>query len=309
MDVKKHYGLVCIKGMAMGAADVVPGVSGGTIAFIVGIYEELLDSIRSFSPATVRLLFQEGPAVFWKAINGNFLVSLVTGILISILSLARAITYLLDHQPILIWSFFFGLIFSSIIYMARQITKLEMGVVISGLIGTVIAYTVSISPPTQAPDNLWFVFLSGAIAICAMILPGISGSFILLLLGLYSFILNALKSFDLVVITVFVSGCIVGLLSFSHFLGWLLKNYKDITIALLTGFLVGSLNVVWPWKYVTESFINRHGKSVALSYDRVSPNQYEVLTQASSQWMLAIAFMLFGFALVFLLEYFAKVKE
>ncbi len=302
MSSFKHYGMLCVKGMAMGAADVVPGVSGGTIAFIVGIYEELIDTIRSFNPTTVKILFKEGPSAFWQAVNGGFLVSLMLGIGISIISLARIVTYLLDNHPILIWSFFFGLILSSIIYMIRQISAWQLSHVVSLLVGTAVAYTISIAPVSEAPKELWFVFLSGSIAICAMILPGISGSFILLLLGMYSYILTSIKELQLAVLLTFAGGCAVGLLSFAHFLSWLLKNYHSLTVALLTGFLVGSLNVVWPWKVATQTMIDRHGKEISIAYERVLPTTYETAVQSDSYLLPALALMIVGVVLVLGLE-------
>lgn len=309
MNAIQRYGTLCLKGIAMGAADVVPGVSGGTIAFIAGIYEELIASLRSITPAAFIILFKQGPTAFWKAINGNFLLSLVSGILFSLLTLARIITHLLENYPIFIWSFFFGLIIASIVFMLRQITHWRAEEIIALVVGCIIAYGISIIPPSDAPKELWFVFISGAIAICAMILPGISGSFVLLLMGMYSFILTALIEFKMAVILTFVSGCLIGLLSFSHLLDWLLKRYHSITISALTGFIIGSLSVVWPWKYATESFIDRHGKEVALAYQRLLPNEYERLTQTDSHLLPAILFMIAGFVLVLLLEKWADLIE
>jgi putative membrane protein len=244
----KHYLMVTIKGLAMGAADIVPGVSGGTIAFITGIYEELINSINAVNLEGFRKLFRDGIVAFWKHINGNFLVALVVGIGISILSLASLMTYLLEYHPILIWSFFFGLIIASIWLVGRDIKNWNFSVVISLLIGITIAYYISSIQTVTHVDGYWYIFLSGMIAICAMILPGISGSFILVLMGSYYQVLGALKERDLILILIFLSGCVIGILSFARLLKFLFTSYKTWTIALLTGFMIGALYKVWPWK-------------------------------------------------------------
>jgi putative membrane protein len=244
----KDYGLIMLKGIGMGAADVVPGVSGGTIAFIVGIYEELLDSIKSINGHSLKLLFTGKIAAFWKAVNGNFLLSLVSGIAISIFSLAKLITYLLETQPVLIWSFFFGLVLASTLFVAKDIKKWDWKTVLGFIIGAIVAFYITVATPAETPNGLWFIFLCGAIAICAMILPGISGSFILVLLGKYYFVMEAVKNLDIVIILVFLCGAVIGITSFSRLLSYLLRRLHDITIAVLAGFMLGSLNKVWPWK-------------------------------------------------------------
>ena len=227
----------------MGAADVIPGVSGGTIAFISGIYEELLSSIKSINLENFRQIFRRGGlSLFWKAINGYFLLSVFTGILISIFSLASLLQHLLKLYPILVWSFFFGLILSSSWIVAKKIKKKTVGGGISFILGVAAAFYITMATPTQTPNGYWFVFLSGAIAICAMILPGISGSFILLLLGKYFFVLSAVTSFNIPVLGVFAAGALVGIISFSNLLTWLLRKYHDVTIGILAGFMIGSLN-------------------------------------------------------------------
>jgi len=256
----KDYLLICLKGMGMGAADVVPGVSGGTIAFITGIYQELIDSIKSVNLKSIKLLFSGKIKDFWCAVNGNFLLALLTGIGISVISLAKGLKYLLDHQPILIWSFFFGLIIASAIYVAREIKGWKVSTIVSLIIGAVIAYGVTIITPAEANSSYAFVFLSGSIAICAMILPGISGSFILVLLGMYKFILGAVSAVNLPVIAIFMAGAAIGIIIFSNVLSWLLKRYYELTIAMLAGFMIGSLNKVWPWKEVVSTFTDRHGE-------------------------------------------------
>jgi len=298
----KDYSIVTLKGIAMGAADVIPGVSGGTIAFISGIYGELLDSIKSINLVALKLLLTGKFAEFWKAINGTFLLSLVTGIAFSIISLAKALKYLLDHYPILVWSFFFGLVVASAIYVARTITKWNFGTVASGSAGIIIAYFITVITPAEANTTYWFIFLSGAIAICAMISPGISGSFILVLLGMYKFILEAVGNFELGVIFTFMAGAAIGIISFSNVLSWLLKKYHNLTISLLSGFMIGSLNKVWPWKKVVETFTDRHGEEKPLIEENILPGTYEQIAENQSFIIEAIALAAFGFVLIFIIE-------
>jgi putative membrane protein len=298
----KDYSVITLKGIAMGAADVIPGVSGGTIAFITGIYEELINSIKSINLVALKLLITGKFAEFWKAINGTFLLSLVTGIAISIISLAKGLKYLLDHYPILVWSFFFGLVVASAIYVARTIKTWNLATIISGIAGIIIAYFITVITPAEANTTYWFIFLSGAIAICAMILPGISGSFILVLLGMYKFILEAVGNFELAIIFTFLAGAAVGIISFSNVLSWLLKKYHNPTIALLSGFMIGSLNKVWPWKEVVETFTDRHGEIKPLIEENILPGTYELITGNQSFFVGAIALAIFGFMLIFVIE-------
>lgn len=244
----RDYALLLLKGMSMGAADIIPGVSGGTIAFITGIYEELITSINNCDLTAVKKLFKDGIGSFWKHINGTFLLTLVAGIAISLVSLASAITYLLENHAVLIWSFFLGLIVASVWLVGKTIEKWDWTVILAFLIGTGIALYLSMLNTVTIIEGNWFIFVSGAIAICAMILPGISGSFILVMLGTYYKVLEALKEKDIALIALFVSGCVVGLLAFSKVLKLLFSRFKNFTIALLTGFMVGALYKVWPWK-------------------------------------------------------------
>lgn len=261
----------------MGAADVVPGVSGGTIAFITGIYEELIDSIKSVDLTALKLLFTGNLKGFWKKINGSFLLPLLGGIGLSLYSLAYLMTWLLTYYPIYTWSFFFGLIIASSILVAKEIRKWNLSTVIALLAGIVIAYTITVLSPAQTPEAWWFILLSGAIAICAMILPGISGAFILLLLGKYKFILEAVSQLNIPVIVLFAIGAVAGIISFSHFLSWLLKNHHTLTIAVLTGFMLGSLNKVWPWKQTLETMQDLKGVEHVVREQNVLPSTYETL--------------------------------
>lgn len=243
-----------LKGAGMGAADVVPGVSGGTIAFMTGIYEDLVGSLNNINMKALKLLFTGKIKEFWEHINGKFICSVLLGILISVLSIAKIMTYLLEIHPIQTWAFFFGLIVASSIFMIRDIKGWKLKEVVFMALGIVLGVTVCTLSPTQTPEDLWFVFISGAIAICAMILPGISGSFILLILGKYHFILKQVDDLtsgvfgkNVLVLVVFVLGCVVGILAFSKFLHWLLGKWEKETLIVLIGFIIGSLVKVWPW--------------------------------------------------------------
>ncbi|MFN0276160.1 MAG: DUF368 domain-containing protein [Chitinophagales bacterium] len=308
MSLLKKYFPLTLKGIAMGAADVVPGVSGGTIAFISGIYQELLDSLKSFNLKAVKILFKEGFVAFWKHINGWFLLFLVAGIALSIVSLSKLILYLLEHYPSLIWSFFFGLVVASAVFVASTIKKWSWDVIVSAIIGTGIAYYITIATPSQTPVELWFIFISGVIAICAMILPGISGSFILLLMGKYEYILTALNELKVSIILTFIAGCFIGLTSFSHVLSWLLKKYHNATVALLTGFMFGSLNKVWPWKKILETKVI-DGEEKILKEANVSPQVYTEITGEPNYLFYSILLALFGFVLIYSLERMANKKH
>jgi len=283
----------------MGAADIVPGVSGGTIAFISGIYEELLTSISAINFTTLKLLKTNGIKAFWKAVNGNFLLALIIGIFTSILSLAKLISWLLENKPILVWSFFFGLVLASILYIGKQITKWNSIAIIGLLVGAGIAYYITtLQPLISENSSPLFLFLAGAIAICAMILPGISGAFILVLLGAYKPVLDAIHNRDFKLIAILAFGAIVGLLSFSKLLKWLFSNYKNYTLVVLTGFILGSLNKIWPWKQTLTWRVNSHGIEVPFNQQSISPFSFE----GDSQLVMAILLSIVGFAVIILLE-------
>ncbi|WP_233884268.1 DUF368 domain-containing protein [Tenacibaculum piscium] len=296
---KKDYLLIMLKGLAMGAADVVPGVSGGTIAFISGIYEELLNSISGITLSLFKTLKNQGFKTAWKQLNGNFLASLFIGMFISILSLAKVISWLLVSHPILLWSFFFGLVLASIIYIAKQITNWNFIAIILLIIGGILAYYITTLNPLIAENSSTiFMFLAGAIAICAMILPGISGSFILVLLGAYKPVLSAINTRDYTTIMAIGFGAIVGLLSFSRLLKYLFAHYKNYTLAVLTGFIIGSLNKIWPWKKVLTFRTNSHGEKVPFNELSVSPFSFD----GNPQIMYACLLAIFGFSLILILE-------
>ena len=230
--------LLWLKGCAMGTADVVPGVSGGTIAFISGIYEELIESIRRVDLTALRLLGRLRFGEFWRHVNGRFLLPVLLGIATAVFSLARLMTYLLTNHPVAVWSFFFGLIVASALLVARQVGKWNWRSAAPLLAGIAVAWWITVASPAETPETWWFIMLSGAIAICAMILPGISGAFILLLLGKYQFILQAVGELNIPVLALFLAGAVAGIVSFSHLLSWLLRHWHDVTVATLMGFMI-----------------------------------------------------------------------
>lgn len=302
MRTLKDYLLLFTKGLAMGGADVVPGVSGGTIAFISGIYEELIDSIKAINLVTIKVLLKGEFKEFWQQINGNFLIVLFTGIAISLKSLASLVTYLMENNPIQLWSFFLGLILISSIVILRQIKKWSIGVVVLGIIGVIVSYYLTVMAPAQTNDSYLMIFLSGALAICAMILPGISGAFILLILGKYQLVVGALGTLDYGIILVFMAGAASGILLFVRLISWLLNKYHNYAIAVLAGFMMGSLNKIWPWKQVVEFRLNRHEEQVPLIEHNITPNQYLEITGDSPLIMQAILFMAIGFFIVVVIE-------
>ena len=304
----KNALLLYAKGMAMGAADVVPGVSGGTVAFITGIYDELLRSI-SAAPYAVAPLLRGRIGEAWKTANATFLVILFAGILTSIFSLARLITYLLEHHPIPVWSFFFGLILVSVHLVGKEIQRRNLSRIVSFCLGIAFAYWITVAAPMQWDSSSLSLFFAGAIAICAMILPGISGSFILVLLGLYPVVLGAVRNFDLAVMATFAAGCMLGLLSFAKLLSWLLKRWRDLTLAFLTGLMLGSLNKVWPWKETLTWQTNSHGERTPLLQQNLLPGAYGDLTGHDPQLLLAILLAVGGIALVLGLEWFAGRRQ
>lgn len=293
----------------MGGADVVPGVSGGTIAFITGIYEELLDSIKAVDIQALKLLFTFQFSAFWIKINGKFLMPLFLGIATSILSLARLLTYLLKTEPISLWSFFFGLVLISSVVVLRAVKKWRLGIVIALILGAVAAYFITVLSPAETPNNPVFIFISGAIAICAMILPGISGSFLLLIMGKYQYIFDAISNLDIATLGTFGLGCIIGLLSFVRLVSWLLKKYHDIAIGLLSGFMIGSLNKIWPWKMPLAFRVNSHGEQVPYYTKNVLPSEYAQQLGENPEIFQAILFAALGIFIVVVIEKIANYKK
>lgn len=294
----KQYLTISLKGIAMGAADVVPGVSGGTIAFISGIYEELLSSISSINFKIIGKLKSEGIKFVWNQINGNFLLALVIGIGISVVSLAKLLSWLLANEPILLWSFFFGLVLASVFFIGKSISKWNALTVIVFLVGAVLAYWITtLQPLISESSSLFYLFIAGSLAICAMILPGISGAFILVLLGAYKTVLEAVHNRDFKIIITVGLGAVVGLLTFSKVLKWMFNHYKDLTLAVLTGFVLGSLNKIWPWKEVLKSKVIED-KLIILKEQSVSPFNFN----GESQLLFAIVLAVVGFVSILVLE-------
>ncbi|RLP54034.1 MAG: DUF368 domain-containing protein [Ketobacter sp.] len=299
---KRELFLLYLKGVAMGAADIVPGVSGGTIAFITGIYQPLVGSIGAIGPKTVQTLFRDGPVAAWHSFNGNFLFVLMAGILTSVFTLSKLISYLLTEQAVLLWSFFFGLILISAVHVGRHITEWRVPEVLTLAGGALLAFGITTIAPTEIALNPITLFLSGSIAICAMVLPGISGSFILLLLGMYAHIIGAVKALDVVSLGIFASGCLVGLLLFTRLLSWLLTQFHNLTLALLTGFMIGSLNKVWPWKQTLSTRINSHGEAVPMDQANVLPDQFLMVTGQDPHLVYSLFLMAAAIALVLVVE-------
>ena len=294
-----QYIIVALKGMAMGAADVVPGVSGGTIAFISGIYEELISSLNNIDLQLFKLWHSDGLKAAWKKVNGNFLLALFAGIMTSVLTLARLISWLLENEPVLVWSFFFGLVAASIFFVGKNISRWSPGTILVFLIGAVLAYIITVLPPVSNNESLPYLFLSGALAVCAMILPGISGAFILVLLGSYKTVLDAVHERDFMIIAVVALGAVFGLLSFAKLLKWMFQRYRNLTLALLTGFMLGSLNKIWPWKKVVTTAEPNVSREVNMSpFDMAGDNQL----------LMAILLAILGFSVIFILEKLAAKK-
>lgn len=294
----KEYLIISLKGLAMGAADAVPGVSGGTIAFISGIYEELISTISNINPSLFKTFLTKGFKEFWKQLNGNFILALVSGIIISFISFMKLAKYLIENEPVLIWSFFFGLIIASIYFVGRQISTWNLQVFLGLAFGAVVAYYISTLPSMATNESSVFLFFAGSLAICAMILPGISGSFILVVLGAYKTLSDAIHDFDIKKLVIFTTGAFIGLLSFSHLLKWLFKHYRNLTMAILTGFIFGSLNKVWPWKETLTWHTNSKGIKIPFVEKSILPFSY----QGDNHLFAAIILMLLGFLTILILE-------
>lgn len=285
------------KGVAMGAADIVPGVSGGTIALITGIYEELISTLKNINISLLKTLFKDGFKVFWKNLNGNFLSILLLGIASSVILLAQIIVFLLENHEYKIWGFFFGLIISSAFLIIKDINSLKAVHIIWILFGILIAALISLSNTTQIPDTDVFIFLTGSIAITAMILPGISGSFILLLLSKYEYIITAIKEFDIRTLLVFGLGCIFGLIIFSRILHFLFQNYKQNLLSLLSGFLIGSLIKIWPFRKALETRINSDGIEETITSQPFLPNM-----EFQEELIFFAIFTLIGYFLISIIQ-------
>lgn len=304
----KEYISIFLKGMAMGVAEIIPGVSGGTIAFITGIYERLLNAIKSFDLSLIKTLQKEGIAGVWKAVDGNFLLALLGGMMTSIVLFVKLVTWLIDNQTLLLWAFFFGLIVASAIFVGRQIERWNVASIAALVIGTGVAYFVTVASPASGSENLLMIFFSGVIAISAMLLPGLSGSFILLLMGMYAIVWGGIKDLNLQIVAAFGAGCLVGVLTFARVLSWAFKTYRNTTLAVLTGFMIGSLNRVWPWQQVVSYRTNSHGEQVPAMTKSILPTELSQISTdnlpfgTEPQILAVIGLMVVGFVVVFALE-------
>ncbi len=304
----KYYLALIFKGIGMGAANVIPGVSGGTIALITGIFEELIDSIKSFDIKAIKLLFTGRFKEFAEHINLYFLLSVFTGIGISIFSLAVLLRYLFENYRIDVWAFFFGLILASVYFVGKTVKKWSISVIIIFIIGTVIAMVITVLNPATENPKFLYLFLCGIISVCSMILPGLSGSFILILLGNYELVMiNAVADMQIKILFPVVIGAAIGLIAFSHVLSYVFKKFRDQTISLLTGFILGSLAILWPWKNeiprldeMGNPLLKSDGKIVIQGYDRYIPDS------VSQEVMWAIFFMIMGIITIWFIEKYAQ---
>lgn len=307
--MKQYIGLL-LKGMGMGAANVVPGVSGGTIALITGIFEKLIDSIKSFNLTALNLILHGKFRQFASHVNLNFLLAVFAGVFVSIVSIARVFGYLLEHHPVHIMAFFFGLILASIYYVGKTIDKWKMPVMVSFIVGTIVAVMLSILEPAQENSSIWYLFICGIVATCSMILPGLSGSFVLILMGNYQLVMiDAVNAMNLKILLPVIVGAAAGLLLFSNLLSWLYKKYRNITIALLTGFILGSLGIIWPWKTEIPAknelgeILTKNGETIIEGYQWFFPQQL------NTDVVLAVVFMLVGILVIWATETLATQKS
>jgi putative membrane protein len=292
----RNFIILAIKGFLMGVANVIPGVSGGTMALILGIYEELINAIRSINLKFLRRITHFNIKEALSSVPWPFLTPVGLGVLLATFSLAGALSWLLDRYPVIVWSFFFGLILSSVITVSRVIKQWRIPTIVAIAVGTITAYGLFGVIPVSTPNAPWFIFVSGFIAICAMILPGISGAYILVLLGKYHYILEALNNKDFFTLFIIGAGALVGLISFAQILGWLLKRYYDLTMAILIGLMLGSLRKIWPWKETVTTFIDSHGKEIPSLQSNIIPSSL------TSEVVCALLFMFIGILVVWSLD-------
>lgn len=308
-QIQQYINLV-LKGFAMGAANVIPGVSGGTIALITGVFERLINAIKSFDINAIKLLFKWKIKELIEYVDLYFLIAVFSGMIVSVVSLAKLLEFLFTNYPVLVWAFFFGLILASVYYVGKTIKKWNISVILTFIIGTSIAVVISMLNPATQNDSFFYLIICGIVAICSMILPGLSGSFILILLGNYELVMiKAVSTFDLAILFPVIIGVIVGLIAFSHILSWIYKKYKDQTISILTGFILGSLSILWPWKnevYRLDSignFILKDGEIIIQGYTKYIPETINI------EVILAISLMIMGFITIYLIEKLAGTQE
>jgi len=308
--MREYIGLF-FKGVGMGAANVIPGVSGGTIALITGIFEKLIHSIKSFDLVALKFLFSGKVKRFAEHVNLDFLIAVFLGIAVSIFTLAKLLGFLFDNYPIYIWSYFFGLILASVYFVGRRVEKITVGVVIIFILGALVALAITLLTPATPNGDFYYLFLCGIVAICSMILPGLSGSFVLILMGNYELVfIEGVNDLDAKILGPVILGAIIGLIAFSHLLSWIFRKFKDLTISLLTGFILGSLGVLWPWKeniYRTDELgnilIKHSGEPVVQGYERVLPETLNL------EVVIAVGLMIIGVLSILLIEKMAEEKK
>ena len=310
MQKTKFYIFLVLKGMAMGAANVIPGVSGGTIALITEIFERLINAIKSFDLKALKLILKGKFREFAQYTDLYFLLAIASGVFIAIVSLARLFDYLFMEYPVYIWAFFFGLVLASVFFVGRRITKVNAAVVILFIIGTAIAISISFLSKGQENDHFLYLAICGVAAICSMILPGLSGSFVLFIMGNYRLVvIDAVNDRDLSILFPVLIGAAVGLVAFAHILSWVFRKFRNETIAILTGFILGSVSILWPWQqaeYLRDAgghYILKNGEQVITHYTRYLPQQFD------NQLWIAMACILFGIISIWGTEMLAKKKS
>ena len=308
-QIKKYISII-LKGFAMGAANVIPGVSGGTIALITGIFERIINAIKSFDGTAIKLLFKGKIKELIKHTDLYFLVAVFFGMVASVVSLAKLLEFLFFHYPVFIWAYFFGLILASVYYVGKRINRWSLSVIVTFIIGASSAIVISMLNPASQNDSFFYLIICGVIAICSMILPGLSGSFILILLGNYELVMiQAVNNFDLKILVPVMIGAIGGLIVFSHILSWIYKKHKDQTISILTGFILGSLGILWPWKNViyrvdaAGSFILKNGEKIIQGYTKYIPESF------NTEAIIAVSLMIIGIITISLIEKIASTQN
>lgn len=297
---------VVLKGVAMGAANVIPGVSGGTIALITGIYERLINAIKSIDHNAIKLFFSGRWQEMWTRVDGTFLTAVFIGVVVSIFSLARVLEFSLQHYEQATMGFFFGLILLSLLFVGSAVNNWSTACIGFLVLGAAVAVGIAVLAPASENTAFWYMFLCGVVAICSMILPGLSGSFILIIMGNYALVLNAINRLDMGLLFPLLLGCLVGLIAFSHFLAWVFARFHDQTIALMTGFILGSLAIIWPWKNTQYAEILREGKppkEVVTGYEWYLPS-----LSNGNTW-LVLAMMLIGAVTIYFTERFSRNQE
>ncbi|MCK4360681.1 MAG: DUF368 domain-containing protein [Bacteroidales bacterium] len=304
------YIILFLKGLGMGAANVIPGVSGGTIALITGIFERLINSIKSFNFKAIKLLFTGKFKEFVKYTDLYFLIAIIAGIVIAIVTLARLFDFLFENYPVYIWSYFFGLVLASVYFVGKTVSKWTVSVIITFIIGTAIAIIISLLNPAIENKNFFYLIICGVAAICSMILPGLSGSFILFIMGNYKLVaIDAINNVDIKILIPVLIGAVGGLLAFSHILSWVFKKYRNETISLLTGFILGSVSILWPWQkklFLLDELGNqilKKGEPIVVSYERILPEAF------NSQFFIAIGFIILGILSIWIIEKSAETKK